>query len=137
MDGWTCPDCGRLFARTRQSHECAPAMDLDEYFATGPPHERPVFDEVMSCLAEVGEVRVEPVSVGMLLKNPHTFAQLRPMQRWVALSFSLQRQGRHPTITRKLIQHGGRWHHIANLASPEDLDDALQDLLVEAYHCAG
>ena len=34
MRAWTCPDCGRLFGRTRQSHDCTPAMTLDEYFAT-------------------------------------------------------------------------------------------------------
>src|SRR5947208_14545401 len=40
---WTCPACGRQFGRNKQSHECAPAMSLEEYFSTGPPHERPVF----------------------------------------------------------------------------------------------
>ena len=45
-------------------------MTLDEYFATGPSHERPVFDAVMRHLADVGPVHVEPVSVGIFLKNP-------------------------------------------------------------------
>ena len=51
---WTCPECKRLFGRTRQSHECAPAMTLDEYFSTGPPFERPVFDAVMDYLETLG-----------------------------------------------------------------------------------
>lgn len=33
---WICPDCDRLFARTGQSHECSPAMTLEEYLETGP-----------------------------------------------------------------------------------------------------
>jgi len=77
MRAWTCPDCGRRFARARQSHDCAPAMTLDEYFATGPPHERPVFDAVMHHLERVGPVYVEPVSVGIFLTNPRKFAELR------------------------------------------------------------
>ncbi|MCY7297879.1 MAG: hypothetical protein LH616_01540 [Ilumatobacteraceae bacterium] len=32
-----------MFSRTRQSHDCAPGLGLDEYFATGPAHERPRF----------------------------------------------------------------------------------------------
>ena len=88
---WVCPECGRQFGRAKQSHECAPAMSLDEYFSTGPPHERPIFDAVMAHLESVGPVHVEPVSVGIFLKRTRRFAELRPKQKWVALSFSLSR----------------------------------------------
>lgn len=108
-------------------------MSVEDYFATGPPHERPVFDAVMEHLDEVGPVHVEPVSVGIFLKRSRTFAELRPMQRWVALSFSLPRRISHPRITRKVVPHGGRYFHIANLRTPDDLDDDLRDHLTEAY----
>lgn len=133
MAVWECPACGRRFARRGQTHECAPAMSLDEYFSTGPPHERPVFDAVMAHLARVGPVHVEPVSVGIFLKRSGTFAQLRPMQRWVALSFSLPRVVRHPRITRKPIPHGGRWYHVVNVRDPDDLDEEILCWLTEAY----
>ena len=135
--GWTCPACGRLFGRSRQSHDCAPAMTLDEYFSTGPPHERPVFDAVMAHVATLGQVHVEPVSVGVFLKRPRKFAELRPMQRWVAVSFSLPRRATHPAIRRKPVQYGGRWYHVATGAAPADVDDGLRELLTEAYHAAG
>lgn len=130
---WVCPECGRQFGRARQGHECAPAMSLEDYFATGPPHERPVFDAVMAHLDEIGPVHVEPLSVGIFLKRSGRFATLRPMQRWVALSFSLPQRISHPRITRKVIEYGGRYWHVANLRGPEDLDDDLRDHLTEAY----
>ncbi|HEX2850713.1 MAG TPA: DUF5655 domain-containing protein, partial [Acidimicrobiales bacterium] len=130
---WTCPDCGRRFARASQSHECAPAMTLEEYFSTGPPHERPVFDAVMQHLATVGPVHVEPVSVGIFLKRSRTFAELRPMQRWVALSFSLRRRVSHPTITRKVMEWSGRYYHVANIREAGDVDDRIRGWLTEAY----
>jgi Domain of unknown function (DUF5655) len=108
-------------------------MTLDEYFATGPPHERPVFDAVMRHLEGVGPVYVEPVSVGIFLKNPRKFAELRPLQRWTALSFSLRRPASHRTIVRKVVRYGGRYFHVANVAGPADVDDDLRDLLTEAY----
>ena len=74
---WDCPECGRRFARRGQGHECAPAMSIEEYFATGPERERPIFDAVMAHLDTVGPVHVEPVSVGIFLKRAQTFAQLR------------------------------------------------------------
>jgi hypothetical protein len=30
MASWTCPHCDRQFGRRNQSHECAPALSLDD-----------------------------------------------------------------------------------------------------------
>jgi Domain of unknown function (DUF5655) len=109
-------------------------MTLEEYFSTGPPLERPMFDVVIAALSDVGPITVEPVSVGIFLKRAQTFAQLRPMQQWVALSFGLRRRATHRTITRKLIEYNGRYHHVANLRVVEDFDDALANLVIEAYN---
>ena len=108
-------------------------MSVDEYFSTGPDHERPVFEAVMRHLATVGPVHVEPVSVGIFLKRARTFAELRPMQRWVALSFMLPHQVRHRRITRKVVAYHGRYSHVATLREPGDLDDRLRGWLTEAY----
>jgi hypothetical protein len=113
-------------------------MSLEEYLATGPPHERPIVEAVLEHLDELGPVHVEPVSVGVFLKRGRRFAELRPKQRWVALSFTLPRPVRHRTITRKVIHYGGGYWHVANLRGPEDLDAELRDHLTEAYlHAAG
>lgn len=133
---WDCPDCGRRFARKGQSHECAPAMTLDEYFSTGPERERPIFEAVMAHLDTVGPVHVEPVSVGIFLKRAQTFAQLRPMRDWEALSFSLHRTVRHPLIKRKVMEYSGRYYHVVNLRTADDLDDDIRSWLTEAYLAA-
>jgi len=59
------------------------------------------------------------------------------MQRWVALSFSLPRAVRHPLITRRVVPYGRHFHHVANLRTPDELDDELRDHLTEAYLGAG
>jgi hypothetical protein len=133
MPPWTCPKCRRQFGRTNQGHECAPAMSLEEYFSTGPAHERPIFDAVMAHLDTVGPVHVEPVSVGIFLKRSRSFAELRPMRDWVALSFTLSRLVRHRTIIRKVLAYGTGFFHIANLRTLDDLDDDLRGWLTEAY----
>jgi hypothetical protein len=133
MAAWHCPKCDRRFARVNQGHECAPAMTLEEYFSTGPERERPIFEEVMRHLDTVGPVFVEPVSVGIFLKRARSFAELRPMTKWVAMSFSLRRPEQHPRITRKVMPYSGRYYHVVNLRGPEDLDDSLRGWLTEAY----
>jgi hypothetical protein len=108
-------------------------MTLEAYFSTGPAHERPVFDEVMRHLDTVGPVHVEPVSVGIFLKRARTFAELRPMQHWVALSFSLTRRVQHARIVRKPIEYRGRYFLVANVRGADDLDDDLRGWLTQAY----
>jgi hypothetical protein len=133
MPAWDCPKCRRRFARVNQGHECAPAMSLDEYFSTGPAFERPIFEAVMRHLDTIGPVHIEPVSVGIFLKRARSFAQLRPMTKWVALSFSLAHPVQHRAITRKVMQYHGRYWHVANLRGADDLDDPLRAGLTEAY----
>lgn len=135
---WTCPECDRRFGKRNQSHECAPAMDLDEYFSTGPERERPIFDAVWAHLSTLvsedgDQVHVEPVSVGIFFKGRRTFAQLRPMTRWVALSFNLDRRLESRRLARKVLAHSGRFYHVVNLAGPEEFDDQLRDWLTEAF----
>lgn len=108
-------------------------MSLEEYFSTGPPHEKPVCDAVLEYAASMGPVHVEPLSVGIFLKKAQTFAQLRPMQKWVALSLGLARRVDHPTMTRKVEPYAGRYYHVFNLRTPEDFDDRIRGWLTESY----
>jgi Domain of unknown function (DUF5655) len=116
-----------------QAHECAPAMTLDAYFATGPPFERPIFEAIHGFLVTLGPVHVEPVSVGIFIKKAGSFVELRPMTRWVALSFPLGRRVVHPFITRKPIVAGRRVFHVVNLRTSGDVNDQLRDWLAESY----
>ena len=133
MTAWVCPTCKRQFRRRNQSHECAPAMSLDDYFSTGPERERPIFDAVMAHLDTLGPVHVEPVSVGIFVKKSGSFIELRPKRDWVALSFSLPRTVHSPKISRKVVPYGGRYYHVVNLRGPDDVDDEVRDWLTEAY----
>lgn len=108
-------------------------MTVDEYFSTGPSHERPVFDAVMAHLDGLGDVHVEPVSVGIFLKHGRRFAELRPKQKWVALSFSLRHRVSHRLIVRKPIAYHGRFWHTANVRTAADVDDDVRGWLTEAY----
>jgi hypothetical protein len=136
MARWTCPVCQRQFGRTKQAHECAPAMSLEEYLSTGPPHERPVVEAVLAHLETVGPVYIEPVSVGILLKHQRSFAELRPMVRWEALSFALPRRLESDRIARRMPSKGPTTWHVVNLRTPEELDADVRGWLTEAYLAA-
>ncbi len=112
-------------------------MTMEDYWdADGPPHERAIFDVVAAFVVTLGPVHIEPVSVGLFFKRPEKFAELRPMTKWSALSFSLGRRVSHRCITRKPFEQGSRWFYVANLHTPEDFDDDLRAWIAEAYESA-
>jgi hypothetical protein len=108
-------------------------MTLDEYFSTGPERERPIFDAVMAHLDTLGPIHVEPVSVGIFLKSSRSFVELRPMTKWVAMSFPLPRPLDHPRIARRMKASGDKTYYVVNLREPADLDDTVKDWLTESY----
>ena len=134
---WDCPDCHRRFARKNQAHECAPAMTIDDYFATGPARERPIFEAVLAHLETLGDVHVEPVSVGIFLKHARGFAELRPKVNWIELAIGLERTVVHSKITRVMRASGARVYHCVRLREPSDVDTDVRNWLTEAYLAAG
>ena len=133
---WTCPKCKRKFGRNRQAHECAPAMTIEDYFSTGPPWEKPIFESVRRVVEEFGPVYIEPVSVGIFLKRVRTFAQLRPMTKWVALSFVLPYDLKDARIARKVVGTPDRRHHVVNVQTPDEIDAKVAAWLHDAYEAA-
>jgi hypothetical protein len=108
-------------------------MTLEEYFSTGPERERPIFEAVMEHLDTFGQFHVEPVSVGIFIKHSGSFVELRPMVKWVALSFPLSRTVMHPKIARRMRGSGSRTWHVVNLRGPDDVDDDVRAWLTESY----
>jgi hypothetical protein len=109
-------------------------MTLDEYFSTGPEREKPIYEAVMSHLETLGPVHAEPVSVGIFIKSSRSFVELRPMTKWVAMSFPLPRKIDHARIARKLTSGATTTYHVVNLREPSDIDDTVKDWLTESYH---
>jgi hypothetical protein len=108
-------------------------MTLEEYFAAGPPFERPIFEAVHSVVSTFGPVHVEPVSVGIFIKKAGSYLELRPMTKWVALWFPLGRTVRHPRIARKPIVAGVRVFHVVNVRAPADVTPDIEAWLAESY----
>jgi hypothetical protein len=108
-------------------------MTLDEYFSTGPERERPIFEAVSGHLESLGPVHVEAVSVGIFFKKKRTFVELRPMQKWVALSFGLTRTVHDRRISRRASGSGPWVFHFVRVRDPEDVDDQVRDWLTESY----
>ena len=117
---------------------CEEAPSLDEYFAQAKPWEEPIFDRVQRHFAEhVGDMMVDPVPIGILLKNGPMFAELRAKTKWTAIGFSLPRKLESGRLSRKVVDYGTKYFHVINADHADVVDEELLEWLTEAYHLAG
>lgn len=133
MERWTCDRCGREFGRVNQSHMCAPALSIDEYFAGLAPFHREVYEAVNAALQEIGPVHVEAVGTGVMFKKQRTFAELRPRKKYTILSVLLSREVEHPRFTGAFHLSGNRTAGYLHLTGGAEVDDELRAWLAEAY----
>jgi hypothetical protein len=113
---------------------CAPAMSVDAWFAQRPEAYRRIYDAVIAHLETMGDVHVDAVDVGILIKRSRTFAELRPMRGRLALSVLLSRVVEHPRVTRTTRTSGSRAAHRIDLRDAADVDATVRAWLTESYH---
>ncbi len=133
MAQWICPDCGRRFGRARQSHQCERGLSVEGYLALQPEERRDTYRAVLLVLEELGELDVDPVKVGIMVKRARTFCELRPRKGAVELSFKLSRPLGHPRIRKTISSSVHRRAHFVDLRSPEEVDDQIREWLAEAW----
>lgn len=109
-------------------------MSIEAYFESGPDFERPIFEVVRDHLQTLDpDVWFEPVSVGIFFKGHARFVSLRTMTKWIAVGFSLNHKLSHKRLSRKVIEHGNRFHHVVNVRDASEIDDVLLGWLTEAW----
>ena len=138
MKRWTCPNCQRVFGKKNQSHlTCEPGFTLDEYFAQARSFERPIYDAVIARIGDLEGLIIDPLNVGILLKNGPMFAELRPKTKWTAVGLSLGRKIESDRWSRKISSFGKKHFHVINVTDPEEIDEEVHEWLLEGYHFAG
>ncbi len=111
-------------------------MTIEEYFEGARPFERPIFDAVVSGLDDLEGLIIDPLNVGILLKNGPMFAELRPKTKWTALGFSLGRKLETNRLSRKVVDYGKKYFHVINVTDPNQIDGQVLEWLREAYDLA-
>ena len=131
---WICPACGREFRRTGQSHTCDPVTSLEDRLALLTPLQREICEAVLALLPNIGDVKVEPVRVGLFLKHGRIFASLRLRQSGMRLLILLPRRLDHPRLTySKSNSSPSRIAHGTTLRTPSDVDADVMRWLAESY----
>ena len=130
---WICPECGRQFKHTNQSHSCV-RLNPDDLFPGKDVHVKETYDRLLAEVKKFGDVNVSPVRVGVMLKAGGTFAAVKPKKSWVDLEFILDEEISEFTVHKTFRYTAGRWAHFVRLEHSRDVSRKLLVWLRRSYN---
>jgi hypothetical protein len=129
---WTCPNCGRRFANTNQTHSCGRFSEAD-HLARMTPHVRGLYDGFVRLVGECGPYVLAPAKTRIGFQVRMIFADVVPQKASLHAYVILKRRLEHPRFTR-IESLGPRSHvHHFGIRRADELDDDVRAWLHEAY----
>jgi len=108
-------------------------MSLGDFLAGQPEERRATYRAVLAVLEGIGEVDVDPVEVGILIKRARTFCELRPRRDALELSFKLSRPIVSRRIRKRITLSANRLAFFVDLSSEGEVDEEIREWLAEAW----
>ena len=128
---WTCPLCGRRFAKQNQAHSCS-VQRIDDHFRGKHPKLRSLFDALRRALERSGPLRVDAVESTINLVSKHHFGGIAVRREYLRVGFILDHEIRDRRICRAERVGPHRVSHHVLVSSLSDLDAQLLGWLSEA-----
>lgn len=129
---WTCPDCGRKFAKRNQWHSCR-VRSVDDHLEGKNPQLRRTYDVLIANLEGFGPFRVDAVQTSINFISKHHFGGIVVQNSALRVGFMAGREIESARIVRVQRLGPNRVGHSVRLRSPDDIDEELLDWLREAY----
>jgi hypothetical protein len=106
---------------------------MEEYLTSQPAEHRAIYVKALAVLQRLGELDIDPVKVGLLIKSGFTFCELRPKRDGVELSIKLSRPLQSPRFRRIIQLSAHRAAYVLRLKAAKEIDRELVGWLTEAY----
>ena len=133
---WTCPECGRVFARTGQQHSCK-RVPLDDHFR-GKGEARVLFDYVVGRIRdEIGECRVVSIPCCVHLFGRYDFLAALPKKDGLEIRIALEGVSGDPRFERIVPLSKKHFKHCLHIRQESDVDESLMGAFGRSYHLKG
>ena len=109
---------------------------VEPLFANKEPAVRATYDKVLSSLAKVGPVKVEPKKTSIHLVRNTSFAGAHPKKAWLDLTIRTDKPIKSARVRAQEQVSKNRWHQDVRLTSAADVDAEVVNWLKSAYALA-
>jgi hypothetical protein len=110
---------------------------LEALFANKEPAAAAAYAKVVSSLAKVGPVKVEPKKTSIHLVRETSFAGAHPKKAWLDLTIRTDKPIRSARVRAQEQVSKNRWRQDVRLTSSADVDAEVVGWLKRAYALAG
>jgi hypothetical protein len=110
---------------------------LEALFANKDPAVRAAYDKVLSSLAKIGPVKIEPKKTSIHLVRETGFAGAHPKKAWLDLTIRSEKPIKSVRVRGQEQVSKNRWHQDVRLTSAKDVDAEVMGWLKSAYELAG
>lgn len=128
---WTCPACGRRFAKPNTQHVCE-RHSVQQHLDKATPYALALYNGLLALAGECGEFFTEATKTAISLKTPGLYMAITFRKKWLNCTIWLPEPVRHPRVRHN--------YPVSNLyavqfqvKSPDDLDAQLKEWLCRAY----
>jgi hypothetical protein len=129
---WTCPECGHQFVNANTYHSCG-NFELEGHFDGKDDHVRELFETLVDLVEGFGPVKVYAQKTRIVFQVRTRFASIVTRKSWLILQIWLKRKADHHLLQRIEMYTYRDYGLILRLSNCEDIDEALEKLILEAY----
>ena len=131
---WTCPKCGKTFAKNNQSHKCE-VVKLEDLFEGRAAHLPELFEQFIVALQPVGDFKITTSRKAITLYAPShkAFLGIELKKNFLDIWFVLGNKADEFPVFKIVQPSKHRFGHYVRLASEEDLEFLPLGLIKRAY----
>jgi ribosomal-protein-alanine N-acetyltransferase len=129
---WTCPACGRRFARRNVSHACG-RHTVEEHLDGKAPAVVGAYGRLTEEIRRCGPVTVLPQRAGIAFQSRTIFAEALLRRRWLDVRLVLRRPRRSPRIRSVTTASPGQYEHMLRIRDAGEIDGQMAGWIAEAY----
>lgn len=130
---WTCPNCSRIFKKTKQPHSCK-RVSLESHFINK-NKARILFDYLLQHIEQhIGTCKIIPLPCCIHLLGAYDFLAALPKKDGIEIRFALNRAVDSPKLKISVPVSSTMYKNCFMLTSKEEIDAECMDWIKESYH---
>ena len=130
---WTCPQCGRIFAKAKQPHSCR-KIPLEQHFKNK-DKAKELFDSLVKQVNnQVGKCQIISIPCCVHLFGKYDFLAALPKKDRLEIRFALDRKLDSPRLKQSVPMSLKIFKNCLDISSKEELDNELIDWLKQSYY---
>jgi hypothetical protein len=129
---WTCPECERMFEKTKQPHSCN-KIPLEQHF-----NNKDKGKKLFDCLVEninskVGKCQIVSIPCCIHLFGNYDFLAALPKKNELEIRFALNRKLDSPRLKQSVPLSKKIFKNCIDITSKEEINEELIKWLSESY----